>query len=289
MDSTFSAKSPGRTLEGALCVPSVQETRAAAGHHRTASWTRELRSELSGRSSLVSTNNVTDDDDIIVLDWRLVWERIAMFGQSITAEGSARGLPSLVLVVQDEPFERALTARHLRKAGLDVIEAASEDQARRVLDAIYVDIVFADLETPGQANPFSLLRLLYEHHPGARTILTSGAETDMAAAEGYGIFSVSPIDWLISIPPFRGSWPPMSPSARLTGLYGPIRGLAAAGKLCNSGALLIAPTMYSMKSPSKGWSSCRAACRARGSAKSGRPRGCDSGSPRRSECVRSCA
>jgi len=151
-----------------------------------------LRSELSGRSSLVSTNNVTDDDDIIVLDWRLVWERIAMLAQSITAEGSAGRFASLVLVVQDEPFERALTARHLRKAGLDVIEAASEDQARRVLDAIYVDIVFADLETPGQANPFSLLRLLYEHHPGARTILTSGAETDMAAAEGYGIFLRKP-------------------------------------------------------------------------------------------------
>ena len=115
-----------------------------------------------------------------------------MLAQSITAEGSAGRSASLVLVVQDEPFERALTARHLRKAGLDVIEAASEDQARRVLDAIYVDIVFADLETPGQANPFSLLRLLYEHHPGARTILTSGAETDMAAAEGYGIFLRKP-------------------------------------------------------------------------------------------------
>ena len=115
-----------------------------------------------------------------------------MLAQSITAEGSAGRFASLVLVVQDEPFERALTARHLRKAGLDVIEAASEDQARRVLDAVYVDIVFADLETPGQANPFSLLRLLYEHHPGARTILTSGAETDMAAAEGYGIFLRKP-------------------------------------------------------------------------------------------------
>src|SRR5262249_8956550 len=91
-------------------------------------------------------------------------------------------------VVQNEPFERTLTARHLRKAGLEVIEAASEDQARRVLDAVTVDIVFADLETPGQANEFSLLRLLYEHHPGARTILTSGAEADSAAAEGYGIF-----------------------------------------------------------------------------------------------------
>ena len=77
-----------------------------------------------------------------------------MLAQSITAEGSAGRSASLVLVVQDEPFERALTARHLRKAGLDVIEAASEDQARRVLDAVYVDIVFADLETPGQENPF---------------------------------------------------------------------------------------------------------------------------------------
>jgi len=137
------------------------------------------------------TNHVTEND-VIVLDWRLVWERIAMLAQSTTAEASTGRSASLVLVVQDEPFERALTARHLRKAGLDVIEAASEDQARRVLDAVYVDIVFADLETSGQANEFSLLRLLYEHHPGAKTILTSGAETDMAAAEGYGIFLRKP-------------------------------------------------------------------------------------------------
>jgi CheY-like chemotaxis protein len=137
------------------------------------------------------TNHVTDDD-VIVLDWRLVWERIAMLAQSTTAEASTGRSASLVLVVQDEPFERASTARHLRNAGLDVIEVASEDQARRVLDAVYVDIVFADLETSGQANEFSLLRLLYEHHPGAKTILTSDAETDMAAAEGYGIFLRKP-------------------------------------------------------------------------------------------------
>jgi len=115
-----------------------------------------------------------------------------MLAQSTTAEGSAGRSASLVLVVQDEPFERALTAGHLRKASFDVIEVASEDQARRVLDAVYVDIVFADLETPGQTNEFSLLRLLYEHHPGAKTILASGAETDMAAAEGYGIFLRKP-------------------------------------------------------------------------------------------------
>jgi len=192
--STSSEKTPGKTLKGAPLRPFWSKNRkAAAGQHRTGSWTRELLSELSERSSLVPTNHVTDDDDVIVLDWRLVWERIAMLAQYTTAEGSAGRSASLVLVVQDEPFERALTARHLRNAGLDVIEVASEDQARRVFDAVHVDIVFADLETSGQANEFSLLRLLYEHHPGAKTIITSGAETDMAAAEGYGIFLRKPL------------------------------------------------------------------------------------------------
>jgi CheY-like chemotaxis protein len=109
-----------------------------------------------------------------------------------TAEGPAGTSAYLVLVVQDEPFERALTAGHLRKAGFDVIEVADGNETQRVLDAIYVDIVFADLEIPGQTNGLGLLRLLYERHPGTKTILTSGAETDMAAAEGYGIFLRKP-------------------------------------------------------------------------------------------------
>jgi CheY-like chemotaxis protein len=98
----------------------------------------------------------------------------------------------VVLVVQDELRERASTAKHLRKSGFDVIEAADGDEARRVLDTVHVDVVFADLEIPSQTNGLALLRWLRERHPAIKTIVTSATEPDMAAVGGYGIFLSKP-------------------------------------------------------------------------------------------------
>jgi DNA-binding NarL/FixJ family response regulator len=82
--------------------------------------------------------------------------------------------------------------QHLRKSGFDVIEAADGDEARRVLDSVHVNVVFADLAMPGQTNGLALLRWLRERHPAIKTILTSGTETNMAALDGYGIFLSKP-------------------------------------------------------------------------------------------------
>jgi len=81
---------------------------------------------------------------------------------------------------------------HLRKSGFDVIEAADGDEARRVLDSGYVNVVFADLAMAGQANGLALLRWLRERHPAIKAIVTSDTETDMAGLDGYGIFLSKP-------------------------------------------------------------------------------------------------
>ena len=108
------------------------------------------------------------------------------------ARGRGPRTTHVVLVVADERVERASAAAHLRQAGFDVVEAADGDEARRVLEAVCVDIVLTDLAASGQTNGLSLLHWLREHHPTVKTILTSATETGVAALSGYGIFLSKP-------------------------------------------------------------------------------------------------
>jgi hypothetical protein len=85
-------------------------------------------------------------------------------------------------------FQKAV---HLRTAGFDVIEAADGEEARRVLDSVPVNVVFADLAMPDQTNALAFLRWLRKHHPAIKTIVTSGTKTDMPL-DGYGIFLSRP-------------------------------------------------------------------------------------------------
>src|SRR5882762_3163443 len=110
----------------------------------------------------------------------------------LSADGRAATTAYVVLVVEGELLERASTATHLRKSGFDVIEAADGDEARRVLDSVPVNVVFADLALPGQANGLALLHWLRERHPAIKAIVTSDTETDMAGLDGYGIFLSEP-------------------------------------------------------------------------------------------------
>jgi len=110
----------------------------------------------------------------------------------LPANGPAIKITCVVLVVVGELLERASTATHLRKLDCDVIEAADGDEARRVLDSVHVDVVFADLAMPGQTNGLALLRLLRQRHPAIKTILTSDTDVDLAALDGCGIFLSKP-------------------------------------------------------------------------------------------------
>jgi DNA-binding NtrC family response regulator len=91
----------------------------------------------------------------------------------------AKGLPAttayVVLLVENEVLERVPKAVHLRAAGFDVIEAADGEEARRVLDSVPVNVVFADFAMPDQTNGLAFLRWLRKHHPAIKTIVTSGA------------------------------------------------------------------------------------------------------------------
>jgi CheY-like chemotaxis protein len=107
------------------------------------------------------------------------------------AEGPAATTARVVLVMEKELLQRVSTAAHLRTSGFDVIEAADGEEARRVLDSVPVDVVFADLAMPDQTNGLAFVRWLRERHPAINAIVTSGTEADMPL-DGYGIFLSKP-------------------------------------------------------------------------------------------------
>ena len=83
---------------------------------------------------------------------------------------------SRVLVVEDDPIVLLSAAETLRAAGFTVTEAESADEAFAILQAISggVDVVFTDVETPGELDGLGLARLVVETWPAVPVIVTSG-------------------------------------------------------------------------------------------------------------------
>jgi len=81
----------------------------------------------------------------------------------------------LVLVVEDEPFVRALAVEVLEEEGFEVIEAPSADYAMSVLRSRDdVAVLFTDVEMPGQLNGLDLARAAKTMFPQILVIVVSG-------------------------------------------------------------------------------------------------------------------
>ncbi|WP_273653720.1 response regulator [Cellulomonas fimi] len=77
-----------------------------------------------------------------------------------------------VLVVDDEPDERALLATHLRRAGCEVVEAPSAEAALADESQLDVDVAFVDLRLPGMGG-WELVEELRRRRPGLPVVVTS--------------------------------------------------------------------------------------------------------------------
>ena len=90
-----------------------------------------------------------------------------------------------VLVVEDEVLIRLVIADYLRECGYRVHEAASAAEAVAVLESgtTSINIVFSDVQMPGDMDGFGLARWVRAHRPNVRVILTSSVErsADIAA------------------------------------------------------------------------------------------------------------
>ncbi|MEE4452941.1 response regulator [Novosphingobium resinovorum] len=80
-----------------------------------------------------------------------------------------------VLLVEDEAIIRLIGSDALEDAGYEVLDAASADEALRILETIDdVAIVFTDIRMPGSMDGLELARLVHERWPDIRLLITSG-------------------------------------------------------------------------------------------------------------------
>jgi CheY-like chemotaxis protein len=82
-----------------------------------------------------------------------------------------------VLVVDDEPDELALLARHLRRLGYDVVATKSAEHALADDDNLAVDVAVVDLRLPGMGG-WELIDVLRARRPGLPVIVTSVLDSD---------------------------------------------------------------------------------------------------------------
>jgi CheY-like chemotaxis protein len=88
---------------------------------------------------------------------------------------SPSGEPAPVLVVEDEELVRLFAAETLREAGFEVLEAASADEALRVLEQRSdLKVMVTDVRMPGPVNGYFLAKRVRERWPYVEIILVSG-------------------------------------------------------------------------------------------------------------------
>jgi CheY-like chemotaxis protein len=101
-----------------------------------------------------------------------------------------------ILIVEDEPLVRLDAAKIIEDAGFEVIEAASADEAIRVLECRSdIRVVFTDIHMPGSMDGLKLAHAVRKRWPPIKIILTSGREliTQDDLPEG-GRFFAKPYD-----------------------------------------------------------------------------------------------
>jgi DNA-binding NtrC family response regulator len=85
--------------------------------------------------------------------------------------------------VEDEVLIRLALADYLQECGFKVFEAANAAEAIEILrsDQAAIDLVFTDVNLPGEVNGFGLARWIRTDGPSLPVILTSG-DSKMAIA-----------------------------------------------------------------------------------------------------------
>jgi PAS domain S-box-containing protein len=92
---------------------------------------------------------------------------------------SSFGTGKTVLVVEDDPAVRQVAISTFRSLGFDMMEAASGDEAARLLKANrQVDLMFSDIRMPGELTGIDLARLIRRERPEIRVLLTTGYADD---------------------------------------------------------------------------------------------------------------
>jgi len=95
-----------------------------------------------------------------------------------------------ILLVDDEPAVRSITARLLRQMGYEVIEAADGSEALAAFAREGIDLLVTDVVLPGLSGPELAARCL-ARHPGLPVLMISGYARESLAGEGRGVSSAA--------------------------------------------------------------------------------------------------
>jgi CheY-like chemotaxis protein len=77
----------------------------------------------------------------------------------------------VVLIVEDDVLVRFSIADYLRDARYALIEAANAVEALEVFaSGVPVDVVFADVQMPGEMDGLMLVRWVHERHPDIQVL-----------------------------------------------------------------------------------------------------------------------
>jgi CheY-like chemotaxis protein len=111
-----------------------------------------------------------------------------MLHDTVTSISTFTGnLVRTILVVEDEELIRMFLTEFLQDCGYIVLEADNVAQAKRVLTDKHVDLVFSDVNMPGNETGFDLEKWVRRHYPETKILLTSGLphgpESTMALLE----------------------------------------------------------------------------------------------------------
>lgn len=82
-----------------------------------------------------------------------------------------------VLVVEDEALIRMTVVEALEDAGFDVVEAASADEAVRLIERHDIGFLFTDIQMPGKLDGVDLAHAVAARFPQARIVVASGRLT----------------------------------------------------------------------------------------------------------------
>ena len=101
--------------------------------------------------------------------------------------------PETILFVEDEALVRMDMAEFLRECGYRVHEAANASEAMEALQAKFaIDVVFTDINLPGDLNGLHLAEWVVNNRPGVRVIVTTGGEPNPELPPAAGALLTKP-------------------------------------------------------------------------------------------------
>lgn len=97
-----------------------------------------------------------------------------------------------ILLAEDEPLLRELTAEDLRDSGHSVACAENGDVAMKVLEQESFDLLLTDIRMPGKLDGWELARTARARWPGIKVVYLSGYSPDVQQPVPGGRFLKKP-------------------------------------------------------------------------------------------------